>query len=173
MVLEVIGRDYTYDPDTGVISKQGKSVGTRRDRDYVRVRVRITFPDCLALECDCKAHLIAWYLTYGEWAPGKVDHIDGDPTNNRLDNLRVATSEQNSHNMRKLTTRQTSSQYKGVSYHKRNGKWIARIVYQGKKRHLGTYTTEEEAARSYDLAAHRLFGRFAKLNFPLLPTKFP
>lgn len=90
-----------------------------------------------------------------------TDHIDGDRLNNRRSNLRVATRSQNSQNCR-MHVINTAGQ-KGVS-RTRNGTYQARIVYQGRIRHLGTYATPEEAHEAYCKAAVELFGEFARFK---------
>lgn len=66
--------------------------------------------------------------------------------------------------MGKVTRGVPSSQYKGV--YKKRSRWAARIAVNGETTWLGTFKTEEEAARAYDAAAKRLHGEFARLNFP-------
>jgi hypothetical protein len=88
-----------------------------------------------------------------------VDHIDGDPLNNTLENLRVCTNQQNLRNMR---PKGRTSKYKGVSLH--NGKFVARIMVDGKDVHRARFCTETEAALQYDEWAAELFGEFAWLN---------
>ena len=97
-------------------------------------------------------------------APGGVDHVDGNGLNNQRRNLRPANQSQNNMNARKQAGR--SSRYKGVHRVKRTGKWQAYINLKGKRRNLGTFATEEEAAGAYDAAARELFGEFARLNLP-------
>lgn len=92
-----------------------------------------------------------------------VDHRNGNGLDNRRENLRVATNQQNCFNRRPLPG--TSSRFKGVDFYKRNGKWRARIKRDGRLRHLGTFDSEEEAARRYDQEARILFGEFARTNF--------
>lgn len=95
--------------------------------------------------------------------PGEqVDHINGNPLDNRRSNLRLATHAQNMRNSRALS----ASGYKGVTWHKQCRKWRAEIQHNGQKRHLGLYTSRIEAARAYDDAARQLFGPYAALNFP-------
>lgn len=90
-----------------------------------------------------------------------VDHINGNPLDNRRENLRVCTRQQNQRNM--TMHRDNKSGYKGVCQNGRN--WMAGI-WDGKKRlHLGTFHTKVEAARKYDQKATELFGPYAKLNF--------
>lgn len=64
-----------------------------------------------------------------------------------------------------LWKRKTTSRYRGVTFDKRSGKWKAQITHQGRSFGLGLYDYEEEAARTYDVEARKLFGREATLNF--------
>jgi hypothetical protein len=99
----------------------------------------------------------------------QVDHINRKPLDNRRENLRLCTSSQNGHNRRKQR-KGASSIYKGVSFHRRERKYYSRIGYtafgQWTRATLGTFTTEREAAETYDKAARLIFGEFAALNFP-------
>lgn len=92
-----------------------------------------------------------------------VDHEDGDGLNNRRYNLRHCTPSQNQCNSRK---RAGSSTSKGVSWNLRQGKWIAYINLNGKRRHLGLFKSEDAAAQAYDTAARTLHKEFAAPNFP-------
>jgi len=91
-----------------------------------------------------------------------IDHIDGNPSNNRRSNLRLATSQQNAGNSKKQAG--CSSQYRGVSWDKRDKKWRAQVRQNGRQKYLGLFTDEAEAALAYNTAAVELFGEFAKLN---------
>lgn len=92
----------------------------------------------------------------------QVDHINGNPLDNRRANLRLATNTQNQRNSRA----RSASGYKGVTWHKRDCKWQAQIQHNGQLRHLGYFNSRIEAARAYDDAARQLFGPYAALNFP-------
>lgn len=91
-----------------------------------------------------------------------VDHINGDTLDNRRTNLRFCTKSENAHN-RKASIGGTSK-YKGVTWRKDWGKWVAQIKVAGKKLSLGGYSKEEEAALAYNEAALKYFGEFSKLN---------
>lgn len=94
--------------------------------------------------------------------PGQqVDHINGNGWDNRRENLRFATNRQNQGNQR---IRKFSSSYKGVCLHKRTNRWYANIKLSGKTKYLGSYASEEAAAKAYNKAAKEFFGEFAKLN---------
>lgn len=89
-----------------------------------------------------------------------VDHENGDGLDNRRSNLRVCNNAENTRNQRKRLG--VTSKFKGVT--SRHGQWVAAIQKNGRKVHLGSYTSEELAAKQYDRAARLMFGRFAKTN---------
>jgi hypothetical protein len=88
-----------------------------------------------------------------------VDHIDGDGLNNRRSNLRYATVAENRRNSR--AAKRNKSGFKGVRASP-TGRWWAAITWDGKRQHLGTFDTAEEAAEAYRDAAKRLHGEFAR-----------
>lgn len=92
----------------------------------------------------------------------EVDHINRDRLDNRRENLRVATSSQNKFNQGKQAN--NTSGYKGVSFHKQRGRWVAEIWQFNKKHYLGLFETREAAAKAYNDAALRLHGEFAHQN---------
>lgn len=94
-----------------------------------------------------------------------IDHVNGNPSDNRRSNLRFATPKQNSANSKP----RKGHLYKGVSKMS-NGKYSASIGQNGKKVWLGTYKTQEQAAKAYDMAAISFSGEYARLNFPTAPS---
>lgn len=93
----------------------------------------------------------------------EIDHQDRNDLNNRKENLRFCTPQQNCANARKIIN--CSSQYKGVSWYKLYKKWYSTIQYNYKTIHLGLFDSEVEAAKTYDRKAKELFGEFACVNF--------
>lgn len=96
-----------------------------------------------------------------------IDHKNNNPLDNRKDNLRVATKQQNNWNTPKMRSRcgkPTSSQYKGVYKTKSERGWRSAIKHDGKCHPLGYFQTEVEAAIAYNEAASRLHGEWAWLN---------
>lgn len=107
-------------------------------------------------------HRIIWEMHYGP-IPHKmqVDHRDGDATNNKIGNLRLATNAQNSMNSRAQSN--NTSSFKGVSFHKASGRWRADIS-ETTRRWLGLFDTPEEAHEAYKKAALELHGEFARMQ---------
>jgi hypothetical protein len=101
---------------------------------------------------------VIWKYVYGVDAQDVIDHIDGNPLNNRLSNLREATTSQSIQNTR--LRKDNISGYKGVSK-TTSGKHMSRIKIKNKVQHLGSYDTPEEAHAVYCEAADRLFKEFA------------
>ena len=91
-----------------------------------------------------------------------IDHIDRNPLNNHVSNLRWCTPSENNQNRTKRTD--TTSSFKGVCWHKATQKWIAKISIDGKRKHIGLFNDEIHAALAYNHAARDLFGEFANLN---------
>jgi hypothetical protein len=107
-----------------------------------------------------KAHRVIWALHYGAWPEFDIDHIDGDPGNNAISNLRLASHAQNMKNVRKH--KDNRSGHKGVSFSPQTlEKWEARIMVDGVVHRLGRFKTPEEAAAAYTQASLRLHGQFS------------
>ncbi len=93
-----------------------------------------------------------------------VDHRNCKSLDNRRSNLRFATRAENMRNRRKR--RNASSEFVGVHFYKPQGNWSCSILHNGKRIWLGRYDSEIEAAKTYDKAAKKYHGEFARLNFP-------
>ena len=91
-----------------------------------------------------------------------VDHVNGNPLDNRLTNLRIANKSQNAAN-RGLDKNNTTG-YKGVSQVKKTGRYRATIRVKGKNIHIGIFALAKDAAVAYKQMAFRYFGEFAWLN---------
>lgn len=98
-----------------------------------------------------------------------IDHVNGDPLDNRRQNLRVCSNRENSLNAAR-SARNTSG-FKGVSWARRQRRWRACIAAgalreDGTRRnlHLGYFLAAADAARAYDAAARQHFGEFARCN---------
>ena len=146
-----------YDPETGVFTwlvvkgrrgLPGKTAGTIGADGYVIITI-----DGRKL----RAHRLAWLCVHGTEPPNEIDHCNLIRHDNRLCNLRLATSRQNKENKDKL--RNNKSGYRGVSWHARAGRWQSTIRSNGKTTYLGLFDSAPEAHEAYRLAAGRLHDR--------------
>jgi len=109
-----------------------------------------------------RAHRVIWAIVHGQWPDGHIDHRDGNPANNRISNIRIATRSQNMCNRKAAGV----SEYLGVSWYAPSSKWRAKIVTDRRQKHLGYFDDEAAAAKAYDAAAIKFHGEFARPNFP-------
>ena len=93
-----------------------------------------------------------------------VDHINGNGLDNRKHNLRICGLAENCKN--RGPNKNSSSQYKGVSWCKSKNLWVAQIMISGKGKTIGRFCDEKEAAKAYDSVCKEIHGEFAWLNFP-------
>lgn len=141
-----------YDPETGLFTwlarpnrriRIGASVGTPKERGVLQTRIGGYL---------YRLHRLAWLYVYGVWPNHDIDHIDGNPSNNAIVNLRDVTRSVNLQNRREAMGHNTTSGVLGVS--KAGTRWRARISVDG--RQLTTYHDTIEEARAAYLAAKRL-----------------
>jgi len=140
-----------YDPETGVFTWRPRLAGTVVKNGYVTLSVD---------SCRVYAHRLAWFYVHGEWPKEQVDHINGKRDDNSIKNLRLASQSQNSCNG--VLRANNTSGYRGVSWSKKNQKWIARIVKHRKQHVLGYFASKEEAYDEYLEAARDLHGEYSR-----------
>lgn len=147
-----------YDPDTGVFIwrvskgniKAGDRAGAAKKGRYVRICVNYRL---------YRAHRLSWVFMTGNWPSGEIDHVNGDDTDNRWSNLRPCTRRQNVANTRRKSTNTTG--LKGVGHHPHHpGRYVARIRWEGKMKHLGVFDDAASAHAAYVKAAKQQFGEF-------------
>lgn len=92
-----------------------------------------------------------------------VDHINGNGLDCRRANFRPCVQKENARNRR--SHRGSSSRFRGVSWCKRDKRWVAQIGVDYTRNHIGRFASEIEAAKAYDAEATKRFGQFARLNF--------
>lgn len=106
------------------------------------------------------AHRLAFLAMTGRWPKDEIDHVNLVKDDNRWDNLREATRSDNGAN--KAVRKDSSTGFKGVQYHKKAGRFAARITARGTVYNLGLFDTPEEASAIYAAAAKALFGAMAR-----------
>lgn len=131
----------------------GQLAGTVIQKGYIKVVIHYK---------EFKGHRLAWIL-YTKKQLGKkdvIDHINGDPSDNRIRNLRLCSQKENSRNSK--TPSNNSSGRKGVSL--QGSKYRAYICVDRKQIHLGRFEKLEDAHTAYEKAAQKHFGKFANLS---------
>jgi hypothetical protein len=162
---EYIRYKYNYDPLTGIISlkesKFAKLIGKQMGKlykphgvmsPYIRFQLHngkdTEQAKQLGLPNHMFAHRAAWIISYGDIPDGyQIDHIDHDGTNNKLENLRCVTAQENQRN-RKLDVRNKSGM-NGIRERK-NGKFEVSTKTFGKYTYIGSYCTLDEAIAARD-----------------------
>jgi hypothetical protein len=146
-----------YDPQTGLftwvtVTSKRIAIGAvagHKDKasNYILIRL---------LKIKYYAHRLAWLYTYGEMPKGMIDHKDGDRSNNKIANLRLASPAQNGFNSG--VRKGCASGYKGVW--KQSGKWAAYI----NRTRIGLFDTPELAYAAYREKALEIHGEFAHIS---------
>lgn len=136
----------------GKRGKAGTAAGTLHHSGYIQIRIHGQ---------DYRAHRLIWTYHHGDTFY-EVEHRNGVPDDNRIENLRLATCSENGANKPKRAG--LTSAYKGVCRHAANLMYRAQIKKNGKVYYLGQFHREKDAAVAYNKAALELHGEFACLN---------
>ena len=149
-----------YNPDTGIFinltqrrgrAKKGVVAGWKNTYGYINIRVDYKV---------YKAHRLAWLYVHGNFPEKSLDHINEIKYDNYMINLRLATVQENNHNI-STSNKNNASGLRGVCWHKFSGKWRAQIKINGNIKHLGLFNTSDEASEAY-LAAKKELHPFWK-----------
>ena len=149
---------FSYDPETGLFtvikltlrnrrSKVGNNAGFLKADGYLSISI---------FSVLYKAHRLAWLYMYGSLPNDHIDHINGDRTDNRANNLRCVSQAGNNQNLHKAKKSNKTSGLLGVSFERFTMKYRAQIVAQGKTKSLGRFDTKEAAHEAYLKAKREL-----------------
>jgi hypothetical protein len=139
---------FDYNPETGLFTrltsrgpaKAGELLGAKSNsRGYCLIGIDYE---------QYGAHRLAWLHVHGEWPKHFIDHIDGNPLNNRIANLRDVPHGTNMENQRQARRDNKATGLLGVKV-RMAGRFQARIQVSGETRYLGTFNTPEEAHQAY------------------------
>lgn len=154
ITAELVRKYFIYDYETGLLKWQfnqrtdvvGNVFGSICRDGYVRSKF---------FKKRVLIHRMIWLYVTGDWPTYTIDHIDGNKSNNRFSNLRDVSVYKNMQNLRK-SSKKSSTGLLGVCHYKRTNKYIATITYDGKRIHLGYFTTPNLAHEAYLTAKRRL-----------------
>lgn len=160
MTINIKGYDVQIDDeDWDRVSQYRWRTSKKKNTDTVYIRAHQYIND---KRVDITLHRFIMGCRYGDGT--MVDHINHDTLDNRKNNLRFCTGQENNQNRRKPVVNTTG--YKGIRVSTGNNRWGAVVSLNRKNTRVGTYSTPEEAARMYDMLAIKLQGEFACTNFP-------
>lgn len=142
LTQEELKKRFHYNKDAGVFTyiiscgsvKKGRIAGVKCKNGYLRVRVN---------KSDYLLHRLAWLYVYGVWPKNQIDHKNHMRDDNRINNLREATNQENAKNQSLLRT--SASGVIGVCWKKSLKKWHSRIGIDRKEEHLGYFSDKFEA----------------------------
>ena len=185
LTIETLRKILRYDPDTGKLFwrertpdlfSSGKQTAEHRCRRWnscfsgkeaMSVDDGAGYSQGTIFNKKYRAHRVIWAIVNGSWPVNEIDHIDQDRSNNRIGNLREATSQENARNscMRSNNTSGTT----GVFWDKATQKWAARIMIDGQNKNLGRFRCITSAIVSRKVAEvkngyHANHGRIIQAN---------
>lgn len=145
---EVASQLFSYDAESGEIrwkQPQGKKMKPGQVAGWINERGRVV------VRFERKGifgHRLAWLLHFGKWPELHLDHINGNPADNRIANLREVTPRVNSQNLR-VASKHNKTGLLGVCPTPCGRKFLSCIGVCGKSIHLGTFATAQEAHEAY------------------------
>lgn len=159
MDIDLLKQRLVYEPETGefiwlkprIGMVAGAIAGSVNSHGYVVINTGGK---------TLKAHRLAWWFVYGEEPSGLMDHINGSRADNRIENLRLASAQQNAVN--RCVRSDSKSGIKGVSWRASKRKWVAVIVSNGIRRSLGNFASRDDAEAAYKAGALEIHGEFAR-----------
>lgn len=142
---------FTYDRNAGKVFwkkptgnrvKPGRAAGNKcrfHGNEYIQVRVQRT---------NFLMHRLIWFLEYGEFPKGQIDHIDGNGLNNKIENLRDVTVQEQAKNLSRRMT--NSSGITGVTWNKNLRAWVAQISVNNQAIYIGHFKDDsfEQAVKA-------------------------
>ena len=149
--MKGVNKHIKYNPHTGKFTwvvprslrlQPGCKAGYQNPEGYIEIRFKYK---------KIKAHRLAWFIYYGKWPRHFIDHINGDPSDNRIKNLREASSRQNSMNQKI----HRNGRLVGAVFHKKYKRWQASIRLKGKIKFLGYFNSERAAHNAYKKAVNK------------------
>jgi HNH endonuclease/AP2 domain len=145
----------TYDPQTGALTWKPRAIDpknwNKRHAGKPAFATNIRGYLCGAVNrVLLRGHRVAWAIHHGHWPQGEIDHVNGDKQDNRLENLRDVTAQENRKNQ-KMRVGNTSGQT-GVCFIPSRRKWRALISHNGQRINLGSFDCRDAAVAARAMA---------------------
>lgn len=170
--IELCKTCFDYDPDTGVFVNKVTRSNNAKVGEIATCTIKKSGYAVFNINFrQYQAHRVAWLYVHGVWPKGVIDHIDGDPRNNRIANLRDVTHAVNIQNQRRARS-DNKLNVLGVIKDKRSGKYIAQIMANRKCYRIGRFDTPELAHAAY-IAAKVKHHPDAAISIAASTTKEP
>ena len=131
--------------------KAGTIVGCKQKTGYLIAQISKRF---------YYVHRLVFMMHHG-YMPKTIDHIDGNPSNNRIENLRPCTQTENACNKTKQIN--NSSGHKNVYWASHHKRWVACVNYKGKKYTFGTFKNLDDAVSAAQTGRAKIHGKFARI----------
>jgi hypothetical protein len=150
MIKNILNTDFKYENDKMYRYNNGRKKWSccndvkPKTNGYIRIKINKKL---------YQLHRLVYKYFNEEWditdisRDNQIDHININPLDNKIENLRILNCSQNTRNQNKR--KNCSSKYKGVSWDKQNNKWRADIKINGKSKNLGSFDNEEDAYLAY------------------------
>ena len=147
LTVERLREVLTYDASTGELRWAYGRVGCRKN-DLAGNVTSLRYRTIMIDRKRYFAHRLAWLSHYGEWPTRDLDHINCDPSDNRIENLRLTDAMHNQQNRHHARTDSLLGVI-GISRCKRSGRFSAKIKVAGKQLHIGYYASPDQAYQAY------------------------
>ena len=144
LTQETLKSLFHYCPDTGIFTRLVRTSSNARTGDVAGHLNKINGYATIKVNRKIYlAHRLAWLYVYGNFPPDELDHINRVKSDNRIENLRIATHAENMQNQSIRSDNKSGNV--GVSWHKVTQKWSAYITLSKKQTHIGTFHSIEDA----------------------------
>src|ERR1700744_4205288 len=161
LTQEYLKSQVLYEPETGKFFWLVRKSGRQLDKP---IQYGVSYGSLTLEGTRYALHRLAWFYMNGEWPPEMVDHIDGNSTNNKWSNLRLATYAENAQNRRRRRVSITG--VKGVSKHYASNTWHVTVDKDGKRHSLGPFYSIGDAYKAHAKLSKELFGEYHRPDIP-------
>jgi len=142
--IEELKRLFHYDPESGVLTWKIRTANRVRVGDEAGSLLNTGYKKVQTCRNSFQVHRICYAIYHGvDPCPMQIDHINHDRTDNRIDNLRLVTRQENNRNKSKQSN--NTSGVSGVFWEKKRNKWRATVWLNGKFEHVGYFANKADA----------------------------